>query len=126
MIRQAALAREQCEMEYQQLFAGREALSARVADTLRSASGATTGSPKVRLLFPTVFWSIKKFAACQDISCSLSSTQAFFPLQFPRVSIRIFLSPTGFRALPPKISEHLAAKRLLGSVNFTSDGEPVT
>ncbi|MCB1836398.1 MAG: AraC family transcriptional regulator ligand-binding domain-containing protein [Alcanivoracaceae bacterium] len=31
----AALAREQCEMEYQQLFAGREALSARVADTLR-------------------------------------------------------------------------------------------
>ena len=31
----AALAREQCEMEYQQLFAGRETLTQRVADLLR-------------------------------------------------------------------------------------------
>lgn len=31
----AALAREQCEMEYQQLFAGRETLAQRVADLLR-------------------------------------------------------------------------------------------
>lgn len=31
----AALAREQCELEYQQLFAGRETLASRVADNLR-------------------------------------------------------------------------------------------